>query len=202
MAPRKTRNGASAATRRTASAGSGAASRSRTPSRSGRLRAVSARLADVIPLRPEFAAFASGGRRNTGARPARSAEKRSYWTLPLALLLMLAVFGAAYYPVVRVQYREYRDRARLRAELADLKSRNARLDAEVARLRTPEGVEDYARTRLGLVKRGEHVVIVSDESGPKRSTAATGVPEIDSDRADDGPAGPWTAFLDLVFGVQ
>lgn len=238
MAPRKTRNGASAATRRTASAGSRAASQSRTsqskrtPNASARnsaggkrtggkqraatsastartnplatLLGATARIADVIPLRPEFAGTTP--RRNTPhggqGRESSKREPKPYWTLPVALLIALVIFAVAYYPVLRVQYREYRDRARLRAELVEIKARNARLDAEVARLRTPEGVEDYARTRLGLVKRGEHVVVVREDGVPAESSAATAVPQIDSDRLDDGPEGPWTAFLDLVFGVQ
>ena len=36
-----------------------------------------------------------------------------------------------------------------------LQARNDRLRTEVARLKTPEGVEDYARVQLGMVKQGE-----------------------------------------------
>lgn len=220
MAPRKTRNGASAAARRTGSSpGSGPAASSRTgsgrkkpaqrnssPTQLRKHLGLSARLAEVIPLRPEFAAAtrrdsAAGhtGKPKGGARPDRGSG--GWWTVPVALALIIAVFGFAYYPVVRVQYREYRDRARLAAELKALQARNKRLDAEVARLRTPEGVEDYARTQLGLVKRGEHVVVVRDSEAAAKS-ADVGTPKIDSDRASDEPVGPWTGFLDLVFGVQ
>lgn len=122
--------------------------------------------------------------------------------LPVAVAVILVVFGLAYYPVVRVQYREVRERARLAAELDALKARNVRLDAHVARLRTPEGVEDYARTQLGLVRRGEHVVVVREEGVAAKPAAATRVPRIDSDRAAEDPVGPWTSFLDLVFNVQ
>lgn len=116
----------------------------------------------------------------------------------------MAVFGWAYYPVARVQYRETRERARLEAELDAIKSRNARLGREVERLKTPEGVEDYARSQLGLVKEGENVVVVVDgETTPTQlAMAAPGVSRIDSDETTVAPAGPWTAFLDLVFGVQ
>jgi len=62
-------------------------------------------------------------------------------------------------------------------------------------------VEDYARSQLGLVKKGEHkVVVVADDA--KTSEPSDGRPRIDSDETTDSPAGPWTAFLDLVFGVE
>lgn len=224
MAPRNTRNGASAAARRTGSNGARAAAVARTsrtvrpksgvgkspPSRSARSAfGLPARLAEVIPLRPEFAGLSSRSAERGGAskpsakrRAACDESAAKWWTLPLAILLVFGAFTAAYYPVLRVQYREYRDRARLAAELEAIQARNTRLEAEVARLRTPEGVEDYARTQLGLAKRGEHVVVVRDMGAPKEPVAVQAVPEIDSDRVADEAVGPWTDFLDLVFGVQ
>jgi len=115
---------------------------------------------------------------------------------------LLAVFAWSYYPVARVQYRETREKARLEAELSALQARNSRLRAEVARLRTPEGVEDYARSQLGLVRRGEHVAMVVDGNEAAEASAALAVPKIDGDETLVGPVGPWTAFLDIVFGVQ
>lgn len=125
-----------------------------------------------------------------------------WWALPATVVVILALFGFAYYPVVRVQYREVRERARLAAELDALKARNVRLGAEVANLRTPEGVEDYARTQLGLVRRGEHVVVVRETGAAAGAAAASNIPKIDSDREAEQPAGPWTDFLDIVFNVQ
>ncbi len=181
MAPRDTHNGAAAAQRRTTTGG-----RDRPP--------VRRRSHDVQDPRA------------TG-RP-RACEPPSatrWWAVPLAIVVILAGFGFAYYPVARVQYREVRERARLSAELEALKARNMRLEAEVARLQTPEGVEDYARTQLGLVKRGEHVVVVRREDGSLLSTAAPGalgVPDVDSDYVAVAPVGPWTGVLDLIFGVR
>ena len=132
----------------------------------------------------------------TQAQPGR------WWALPTATLVLLGVFAWSYYPVARVQYRETREKARLEAELTALQARNTRLRAEVARLRTPEGVEEYARSELGLVKRGERVAMVVDGNEAAKASAALAVPEIDGDEALEGPVGPWTAFLDIVFGVQ
>jgi len=116
--------------------------------------------------------------------------------------MVLAVFAWTYYPVARVQYRETREKTRLAAELTSLKARNDRLRKQVARLRTPEGVEDYARSQLGLVKQGENVVVVVDGDEAAEASAVLAAPTIDSADMPVGPAGPWTAFLDLVFGIQ
>ena len=125
-----------------------------------------------------------------------------WWLLPIVILGVIALFIGAYYPVARVEYRETRERSALQAELGAIQARNNRLRTEVARLKTPEGVEDYARLRLGMVKQGEHVVIVTDGTEPTETSVANAIPEIDSQEALKPPVGPWTAFLDAFFGVQ
>ena len=117
-------------------------------------------------------------------------------------MAVVALFVFAYYPVARVQYRETRERTRLQVELNAIQARNGRLRTEVARLRTPEGVEDYARLQLGMVKKGEHQVVVVDGTEATQTLLAQGAPVIDSQEAVAPPVGPWTAFLDAVFGVQ
>lgn len=100
----------------------------------------------------------------------------------------------AFYPALRVQYREEKQRARLEAELTDLRERNDRLRAQVDRLKTPEGVEDVARESLGLVKEGEHAYVVTE------GTATPTVAE--PDRVLEEADTVWTQLLDLIFGVR
>ena len=125
-----------------------------------------------------------------------------WWLLPIVVIGVIGLFVAAYYPVARVEYRETRQKATLQAELNAIQARNARLRAQVDHLKTPDGVADYALLRLGMAKKGEHVVIVSDGTEPTQAPIAAGVPEIDSQQAAKPPVGPWTAFLDAFFGVQ
>ncbi len=110
------------------------------------------------------------------------------------LLAVLVLAAWTFYPALRVQYQESRERDRLAAELADLKDRNDALSAQVERLKTPEGVEELARENLGMVKEGEHLYVVLDPE----ATATAGPPEPDPE-ADD-PF--WVDLLDLVFGVR
>lgn len=102
---------------------------------------------------------------------------------------------------MKVQYREVREKSRLQAELGALRQRNGRLRGDVARLKTREGIEDLARTRLGLVKKGEHVAVIVDEDDPE--STATSAPDLRNEvpSAAEQPAGTWTAFLDAVFDV-
>lgn len=101
-----------------------------------------------------------------------------------------------------VQYRQTRERQQLAAELKTLQARNDRLRDQVERLKTPEGVEDYARSQLGLVKKGEHAVRVVDGDEAAEMSKTVAAPDIDSDETTVAPTGPWTAFLDLVFGFR
>ena len=113
------------------------------------------------------------------------------------------VFTAwSFYPVARVHYIEEREHARLQAELSSLKARNARLSKQVARLRTPEGVEDKARETLGLVRQGEHPVVVFDSSADPAASTGSTIPKVDTEEPALAPKGPWTPVLDLVFGVH
>ena len=46
-----------------------------------------------------------------------------------------------------------------------------RLSKQVERLKTPAGVEDYARSQLGMAKKGENVVVVVDGQKPVETAA-------------------------------
>lgn len=128
--------------------------------------------------------------------------------LPTRGVFILVVLGGlaftvwSFYPVARVHYVEEREHARLHAELTSLEQRNARLSKEVARLKTPEGVEDEARETLGLVKQGEQPVVVLDSSADKNASTASKVPTVDVEEPVSAPKGPWTPVLDLIFGVH
>lgn len=180
------------------------------------LRAPSLRVPGTAPSSATRPSTAPRARKKPGS-PARSSRAKAnpaaaageyiahrWWLLPVVVVAVVSLFIAAYYPVARVQYRETRERAGLQAELDAIRARNDRLRTDVARLKTPEGVEDYARLQLGMVKKGEHQIIVVDgtEPTPTVDAAAGRVPEIDSQVVAKPPVGPWTAFLDAFFGVQ
>ena len=187
MTPRNTQQGASASARKA-------------PVRRRAQEAPSARTSNRTITRTP-----SRKEPTSAARAKHDTSRFRWWLLPVIVGAAIALFVITYYPVARVQYMETRQRAQLQAEFDALQTRNARLGTEVARLKTPEGVEDYARSQLGMVKQGEHVVVVTDGSSqPGMATAAnSAVPLIDSSaETTAGPSGPWTAVLDSVFKVQ
>lgn len=190
MTPRNTKQGASASTRKAPV--------------NRRARGVSSARASTTSATPAPAR----PRKPASTRKKRDASWFRWWLLPIFVVAAAAIFVATYYPVARVQYMETRQRAQLQAQLNALQTRNARLNTQVARLKTPEGVEDYARSQLGMVKRGDHLIVVTDQAGhaSAASTATTALgatPEIDSStETTAGPRGPWTAFLDSVFDAR
>ncbi|MBI5232296.1 MAG: septum formation initiator family protein [Coriobacteriales bacterium] len=144
----------------------------------------------------------SPGRAPKSSKPVPPRELARHWSVPVVAAAFVALMlGAAYYPVMKVQYREVREKSRLQAELRALRQRNERLRLDVARLKTREGIEDLARSQLGLVRKGEHVAVIVDGDAPEPT--ATPAPDLENEvpSAAEQPAGTWTAFLDAVFDV-
>lgn len=223
MTPRKSQQGASAAARKApVHRRARDASSSRTPTSALTAKQLSAAVNVPAGKRVPAPSRLSSGKKpasskrptsgKTNSAPARTgASKRKgkdaswfrWWLLPPLVGATIAVLVALYYPVAQVQYKETRERAELQAELKGLQTRNSRLAVEVARLKTNEGVEDYARSQLGMVKRGEHVVIVTDSAGGRSAPTTTTEARIDApEQTATAPKGAWTEFLDAVFGVQ
>lgn len=103
----------------------------------------------------------------------------------------------AFYPVAKVHYGEQREKARLESELQALRARNADLRQQVDRLKSPEGLEDVARRKLGYVREGEHAYVVTDWQSGEDTAAALG-------RAKATTEPPETLMyrvLDVFFGV-
>lgn len=100
------------------------------------------------------------------------------------------------YAPLKMNYTESREQHRLENELAELRERNVELREQVERLKTPEGIEEVARTNLGFVKEGENLYVIVE---PEDASATAAV----LDRAEEEAGEPlWPRFLDLVFGVR
>ena len=154
------------------------------------------------PTRSNPSVRSKVGEPRSGSAGRRSVERFSRGLIAAAVVAGLALAVWGFYPVARVQYREEREKARLEAELKGLQERNARLKKAVARLRTPEGVEDLARENLGYVKKGEQAGVVLDSSAGAAESAASAIPDVDTEEPAVAPSGPWTPVLDLVFGYS
>jgi cell division protein FtsL len=118
--------------------------------------------------------------------------------VPVAIVALIVVLAWSLYPAFRLQYQASRSLAGIEQQSADLKARNAALRAQVAALKTPQGVEKAAREALGYAKKGDHAYVVV--SGQATSTATGGV----ASASVAGSADPslWQLALDALFGVQ
>jgi cell division protein FtsL len=179
-AARKTQNGAKAGARRASS------TTRKAPARASRRAPATKRTTSSAKRKPST---------RTPARRTRTDHR----VLTVILLGTLVLAAWTLYPVLRLQYQQQREKTTLEQELAGLKDRNENLRAQVDRLKTPEGVEEAARSTLGLVKEGEEVYVVSDGE----STRAP-APEIGEQTRSitASETSVWTKVLDAVFGFR
>lgn len=174
-----TGTGGSSARTRTSAAASSSPRKRRTP-----------------PSKPREASGAGGGARRS--KP-RAAPRRVRGPLvPIAVVGAVVLLAWSMYPALKVQYETSRRLAGLEQQYKDLSEKNQTLRAQVANLKTPEGIEKAARESLGLVRPGENVYVVMPSSAasgqPSDATSSTG-PASDSRDVV-------TAFLDAIFGVR
>ena len=148
---------------------------------------------------------ATKGGRGTDTRSTRARRKAErekvgpQWLLVLiGATVILALTGWGYYPVTKQQYITARERDLLAAQLAAVEERNRAMEEEIARLQTPEGVEDYARSQLGWTKPGENAVIVE---GVERTDSVGVPPRVDLESVEITST-PLTRMLDGIFGVE
>ena len=126
-------------------------------------------------------------------------------TKPLAIaLVILAILGGLYSPV-RDYYVAYRTGDILARQLQVSEQYNESLQSDVSKLLSKEGIEDEARSKLGLVMPGEKTLEVkgldddssSDSSDSSSSLTAS---EIAKREAEVAAEAPWyIKVLDTVF---
>lgn len=126
-------------------------------------------------------------------------------TKPLAIaLVILAILGGLYSPV-RDYYVAYRTGDILARQLRVSEQYNESLQSDVSKLLSKEGIEDEARSKLGLVMPGEKTLEVkgldddssSDSSDSSSSLTAS---EIAKREAEVAAEAPWyIKVLDTVF---
>jgi len=93
----------------------------------------------------------------------------------LFVLVLLAAGG------VWGVYRKERESAQLKeqaeSQLHDLQARQAQLSANVAALETERGQEEALREQYSVGKKGEHLVVIVDQSPPLQTATPSGFGE-------------------------
>lgn len=147
-APKKGRSGASS---RAALRGDSARSASSPAgsSRTGSTRSVSTRRTASAERRRDLTKAIPVERRLVEGR-------RKRWLIYGGGATLFVAFAAVLFVLpVQAWFRQQDDISRKQEELAALERANAELNEEVAKLNTPEGIEEAAREEIGYVRRGE-----------------------------------------------
>lgn len=126
-------------------------------------------------------------------------------TKPLFIALVVLAVLASMYGPVRDCYVAYRSGEVLSKQIALRESYNKSIQSEVDTLLSREGIEDAARTRLGLVMPGESTLTVKgldDDSSSSDSSASTtmSADELERLEAEAINDAPWyIKALDVLF---
>ena len=90
-------------------------------------------------------------------------------------------------------YRLNREADGLRAEILGLRSDNIQLQKQIEQARTDTAIETIAREQLGLIKPGDHPLVLVSPAAQSPAAAPTPVPT-----APPPPA--WRQWWDYLFG--
>ena len=89
-------------------------------------------------------------------------------------------------------YRLNQEADALRAEVLALRSENLQLQQRIEEARTDTAIETIAREQLGLIKAGDHPLVVISDRPPATQPAPPSPAQ--------PPSPPWRQWLDLFFG--
>jgi cell division protein FtsL len=90
-------------------------------------------------------------------------------------------------------YRLNQDAAALRAELVNLRTENLRLQKDIEDARTDAAIEKIAREQLGLIRPGDHPMVLVAQGSDAQPQAA---PQLSS----PPPPPVWRQWWDYFFG--
>lgn len=91
-------------------------------------------------------------------------------------------------------YRLNRDADALRAEILNLRTENIQLQQQIEQARTDTAIETIAREQLGLIKPGDHPLVLVPSDPAPAATAPTSAPA-------PTPSPPtWRQWWDYFFG--
>src|SRR5579872_2073552 len=87
----------------------------------------------------------------------------------------------------------------LRVEIVNLRSQNIQLQQDIERARTDTAIETIAREQLGLIKPGDHPVVITDTTG-STATPANPPPAASAASAAEQQRPIWRQWWDYFFG--
>jgi cell division protein FtsB len=92
-------------------------------------------------------------------------------------------------------YRLNQEADALRADVAALRAENVQLQQRIEQARSDTAIETIAREQLGLIKPGDHPLVLVPMGGPPASTSPPPAPA-----PAPPPPPPWQQWWDYLFG--
>jgi cell division protein FtsL len=127
-------------------------------------------------------------RRPTGPPPV-ALRLAAVLVVPLLLYALVATGQKAV-----ENYRLNQEADGLRTQIVNLRDENIQLQRDIEKARTDSAIETIAREQLGLIKPGDHpLILVSTPSGQPPAQAATPTPT-------PAPRPTWRQWYDYFFG--
>jgi len=90
-------------------------------------------------------------------------------------------------------YRLNREADALRTEILDLRADNIQLQQQIEQARTDTAIETIARQQLGLIRPGDHPLVLVSQAAPQPAAAPTPAPT-------PPPVPAWRQWWDYLFG--
>jgi cell division protein FtsL len=109
--------------------------------------------------------------------------------VPLVLYALVAIGQKA---VENYQLNQQADA--LRAEVVNLRNQNIDLQQQIEQARTDSAIETIAREQLGLIKPGDHPIVVVSQQQTQNTTAQVPAPPAPA------PRPTWRQWWDYLFG--
>jgi cell division protein FtsB len=108
-------------------------------------------------------------------------------------LLLYALVATGQKAVENYQLNQQADG--LRSDIADLRAQNLQLQRDIEAARTDAAIETLAREQLGLIRPGDHPLVLISQPSPSVAQAAAQPPTPMPD-----PRPPWRQWWDYFFG--
>ena len=118
--------------------------------------------------------------------------------LAVTFVLVFAVFMI--FPPCQSLYNQTRQLQQLQAEYDELVAYNQQIQGQIDYLNSDEGIEDYARSELGLIRSDEQVATVEGVESSADESSASDVGAVPASGSVKAPDTWYSGVLDVVFG--
>jgi len=104
--------------------------------------------------------------------------KRRIYSWPVLICLLFGVLGLMRGAVAVLEKRALSEREleNLQAKVIELKDREDKLQSDIKRLKTPEGIDEEIKEKFSVAEEGEKVVIIVDDKPEEATTTVEIVP--------------------------